>query len=150
MDALETGEREEDGLRYARMTAEVVSAYVENNPVPSSELQKLIADIHGALTRLDGGPGAREEEKLVPAVNPKRSVQKDYIVCLECGGKFKSLRRHLSAHHGLEPDEYRARWNLSVDYPMVAPSYAEQRSALAKSMGLGRKPGAKPKAKRKK
>ena len=121
----------------AELTAEVVSAYVSNNPVPASELPTLIASVHHALTGLGGA--VVEEEKPVPAVNPKRSVKPDHIVCLECGGKFKSLKRHLASHYDMTPDEYRSKWGLAADYPMVAPEYAAQRSELAKSMGLGRK-----------
>lgn len=125
----------------AERTAEVVSAYVSNNPVPANELPALIASIHAALNGLAGA--ATEEPKPEPAINPKRSVKPDHIVCLECGGKFRSLKRHLSSHHNLTPDEYKAKWDLSADYPLVAPEYAAQRSKLAKTMGLGRKPGQK-------
>lgn len=121
------------------MTADLVSAYVSNNPVPVSELPALIAQVHQSLTGLSGATPAKVEEAPKPAVNPKRSVHDDFIVCLEDGKKFKSLKRHLGVHYGLTPDEYRAKWGLKSDYPMVAPNYAAQRSALAKSSGLGRK-----------
>lgn len=120
------------------LTADIVSAYVSNNPVPVASLAELIASVNSSLSKL----GERtESEKLAqaPAVNPKRSVFPDYIVCLEDGKKFKSLKRHLNVHYGLTSDEYRAKWGLKSDYPMVAPNYAAQRSALAKSSGLGRK-----------
>jgi predicted transcriptional regulator len=143
MHSVETAERKVDENLHMQMTAEVVSAYVENNPVPMSELQKLIADVHQALAKLTGYPVEAEPEKPKPAVNPKRSVTDDYIICLEDGQKFKSLKRHLMSHYGMTPAEYREKWDLPADYPMVAPSYAAQRSALAKSMGLGRKPGQK-------
>lgn len=121
------------------LTAEIVSAYVSNNPVPAGELPAVIASIHSALKSL-GSPkhdSVAPEQK--PAVNPKKSVHPDYIVCLEDGQHFKSLKRHLMAHYGLTPEEYRTKWNLPFDYPMVAPNYAAARSALAKRMGLGRK-----------
>lgn len=121
------------------LTADVVAAYVSNNPVPAGELPNLIADVHAALGRI-GGPGEpAPADKQKPAVNPKRSVHDDYIVCLEDGKKFKSLKRHLMTHYGLTPDQYREKWNLDPSYPMVAPNYAAARSQLAKKMGLGRK-----------
>ena len=122
-------------------TAEVVSAYVSNNPVPASGLPELIASVHSALAGLS--TKVAEEDKPEPAINPKRSVKPDQIICLECGKGFKSLKRHIGTFHDLTPEDYRAKWNLLADYPMVAPEYAEQRSTLAKSMGLGRKPGKK-------
>jgi predicted transcriptional regulator len=143
MDNAEAAERKTDDNVYMQMTAEVVSAYVENNPVPVSDLQKLIADVHQALVKLDGKSAEAEAEKPKPAVNPKRSVTDDYIICLEDGQKFKSLKRHLMSHYSMTPEEYREKWSLPADYPMVAPSYAAQRSALARQMGLGRKPGRK-------
>lgn len=121
------------------LTAEIVSAYVSNNPVPAAELANLIGDIHRSLTSLRAGGTEAPAEPPKPAVPVKRSVHDDYIVCLEDGKKFKSLKRHIGVHYGLTPDEYRQKWNLPADYPMVAPSYAAARSALAKTMGLGRK-----------
>jgi predicted transcriptional regulator len=123
------------------LTADVVAAYVSNNSVPASELPTLIADIHAALGRV--GNAAAEPavvDKQKPAVNPKKSVHEDYIVCLEDGKKFKSLKRHLMTHYNLTPEQYREKWGLDSNYPMVAPNYAAARSELAKSMGLGRKP----------
>lgn len=128
---------DQDGL--VQLTADIVSAYVSNNKVGSDELVKLIANVHGALKR---GPGSQAEpvpEPREPAVSVRRSVTPDHIVCLEDGKKFKSLKRHLQGEHGLSPEEYRSKWGLPRDYPMVAPSYARARSDLAKSMGLGRK-----------
>ena len=123
------------------LTAEIVAAFVSNNAVPSGELAELIGHVHAALhrTALSG----TEEERIPPkpAVAVRKSVTPDYIVCLEDGQKFKSLKRHLRTHYDLTPDEYRERWGLPADYPMVAPNYAKARSALAKQMGLGRKPG---------
>lgn len=120
------------------LTADIVSAYVSNNPVPVASLPDLIASVNSSLAAI-GGPAAPETPTQAPAVNPKRSVFPDYIICLEDGKKFKSLKRHLNVHYGLTPDEYRSKWGLKSDYPMVAPNYAAQRSALAKSSGLGRK-----------
>lgn len=121
------------------LTADVVAAYVSNNPVPVSELPGLIAEIHAALGRIGGAVEAAPVEKQKPAVNPKKSVGDDYIICLEDGKKFKSLKRHLMTHFGLSPEAYREKWGLEPNYPMVAPNYATARSNLAKSMGLGRK-----------
>lgn len=125
------------------LTADVVAAYVSNNPVPASELSNLIADVHAALGRVNRATEEIPAEKPKPAVNPKRSVQDDYIICLEDGKKFKSLKRHLMTHYGLTPEQYREKWGLDPSYPMVAPSYAVARSKLAKKMGLGRKPKGK-------
>ncbi|RUX34647.1 transcriptional regulator [Mesorhizobium sp. M2A.F.Ca.ET.042.01.1.1] len=125
------------------LTADIVSAYVSQNPLPVAGLPDLIASIHSSLTGL-GQPGAAEQPRQEPAINPKRSVTPDYIICLEDGKKFKSLKRHLSVHYGLTPDEYREKWGLKPDYPMVAPNYAAQRSTLAKAAGLGRKPQPTP------
>lgn len=123
------------------LTADIVSAYVGNNPLPVSGLPDLIASVSASVRKL-GGAVVAESPSLVPAVNPKKSVFPDYIVCLEDGKKFKSLKRHLRTDYGLSPDEYRTKWGLPPDYPMVAPNYSATRSALAKSTGLGRKPAA--------
>ncbi len=119
------------------LAAEIVSAYVSNNSVPAQDLPTLIAEVHRALSSTHQGMNQPEPEPLKPAVNPKKSVFPDYIVCLEDGKKFKSLKRHLRTHYDLSPEEYREKWGLSADYPMVAPNYAAARSALAKKMGLG-------------
>lgn len=121
------------------LTADVVAAYVSNNPVPAGDLPNLIADVHAALGRIGGSTEQPPADKQKPAVNPKRSVHDDYIVCLEDGKKFKSLKRHLMTHYGMTPDQYREKWALDPSYPMVAPNYAAARSLLAKKMGLGRK-----------
>lgn len=133
----------------AELTADVVSAYVANNPVPAAGLAELIASVHASLSGLDGQVAAPAETK-APAVNPKKSVFPDYIVSLEDGRKFKSMKRHLGLL-GMTPDDYREKWGLARDYPMVAPSYAAKRSELAKASGLGRKvaPLEKVSAKRK-
>lgn len=128
-----------DNVSAVSLASDIVVAYVSNNPVPRSELAALISDVHAAIDRLRGGGVPEPEAKPVPAVPIKKSVTDSHIACLEDGKPFKSLKRHLHTHHGLTPEEYRLRWNLPRDYPMVAPSYAEARSALAKSMGLGRK-----------
>lgn len=125
------------------LTADIVSAYVSNNAVPVASLSELIESVNSSLSRI-GKPTEPEKQPQVPAVNPKRSVFPDYIVSLEDGKKFKSLKRHLSVHYGLTPDEYREKWGLPKDYPMVAPNYAAVRSEMAKAIGLGRKPAAKP------
>jgi predicted transcriptional regulator len=119
------------------LTAEIVSAYVSNNTVSVSDVPALIGDIHSALSRAAGGAPPAEREELRPAINVKKSVTPEFIVCLEDGKKFKSLKRHLRTHYNLSPDEYREKWGLPHDYPMVAPNYAAARSALAKKMGLG-------------
>ncbi|MER9546909.1 MucR family transcriptional regulator [Mesorhizobium sp. M0437] len=124
------------------LTADVVSAYVSNNPIPVGDLPALIAQVHAALKGTAGSVSAEEPGVLKPAVPIRKSVTPDYIISLEDGKKFKSLKRHLSTHHGLTPDGYRAKWGLPADYPMVAPNYAAARSSLAKTMGLGRKPKA--------
>ena len=119
------------------LTADIVSAYVSNNTVSASDLSGLIGDIHGALQKTSNGVAEPEPEPLKPAVAIKRSVTADYIICLEDGMKFKSLKRHLRTHYDMTPEEYREKWNLAPDYPMVAPNYAAARSELAKKMGLG-------------
>ena len=119
------------------LTADIVAAHVSNNSVAISDLSILINNVHAALSGLGSEPFV--EEKLVPAVSIRTSVKPDYIVCLEDGKKLKMLRRHLMTHYGMTPDDYRAKWGLPADYPMVAPNYAEQRRTLAKKIGLGTK-----------
>ncbi|MFN7166530.1 MucR family transcriptional regulator [Microvirga tunisiensis] len=119
------------------LTAEIVSAYVSNNTVAATELPGLINDIYNALQRTSGTQAEPEPEPLKPAVPVKKSVMPDYIICLEDGKKFKSLKRHLRTHYDMTPEEYREKWDLPADYPMVAPNYAAARSELAKKMGLG-------------
>ncbi len=123
------------------IAADVTSAYVSNNKVAASELPGLLQKIHDAFRQVQLGTVVAEEVPLVPAVAVKKSVTPDYIVCLEDGRKFKSLKRHLSSKFGMTPDQYRTKWNLPKDYPMVAPNYAAARSELARKSGLGRKPG---------
>ncbi|RWP92546.1 MAG: transcriptional regulator [Mesorhizobium sp.] len=128
-------------VQLLQLTADIVAAYVQKNAIPAAGLPELIASVNSALSGL-GRPVEATPPAFVPAVNPKKSVFPDYIISLEDGRKFKSMKRHLGLL-GMIPDEYRAKWGLAKDYPMVAPSYAAQRSALAKSSGLGRKPTAK-------
>jgi predicted transcriptional regulator len=119
------------------LTSDIICAYVSNNSVNASELPGIIAEVHEALSRASHRAGPVEREELKPAVALKKSVTPDYIVCLEDGKKFKSLKRHLRTHYNLSPEEYREKWGLPHDYPMVAPNYAAARSQLAKQMGLG-------------
>ena len=119
------------------LTADIVSAYVSNNTISPQDLTGLIAEVHWALTKTVEVEPEPEPEPIKPAVSIKRSVTPEYIICLEDGKKFKSLKRHLRTHYNMSPEEYREKWGLPVDYPMVAPSYAKERSLLAKKMGLG-------------
>lgn len=135
-----TEENTETTADLIGLTADIVAAYVSANPVPTSELSRLIADTHAAIAGLSAATTSKQEEKPVPAVPIRKSVTPDFLICLEDGKKFKSLKRHLATHFDLTPDQYRQRWNLPADYPMVAPNYSASRSALAKSAGLGRKP----------
>jgi len=128
----------------SRLTAEIVTAYVSHHSVPRDDLPKLIGDIHVALRRAPEAAASHNPPPPEPAVPVKKSVTADYVVCLEDGKKFKSLKRHLAGVHGLTPDEYRGKWGLPRNYPMTAPKYSEARSTLAKSLGLGRKASAIP------
>ena len=135
----------------AQLTADVVSAYVAKNVTPRTEITSLISDVYAALNDLGKASTVTQtptvvEEVQKPAVSIRKSVSPDAVICLECGKPFKSLRRHLQSHHGLAPDDYRTKWKLPSDYPMVAPSYAEARSSLAKQMGLGQKRAQKAKS----
>lgn len=120
-------------LEYA---SDIVSAYVSNNPIQSEELPNLIRDVHSTLKELKASNGAQVTPD--PAIPIKKSITDDFLICLEDGKKFKSLKRHLRSKYGMSPEEYREKWGLPYDYPMVAPSYARKRSALAKEMGLGK------------
>jgi predicted transcriptional regulator len=122
---------------HIELAADIVSAYVSNNSVPLAELPNLIRDVHSALMRVTEQAAPVETEPLKPAVPVKKSITPDYIVCLEDGKQFKSLKRHLRSQYNLSPDAYREKWGLPADYPMVAPNYAKARSNLAKQMGLG-------------
>ncbi len=142
-----SGQSEQEFDVVLEIAADIVSAYVGNNPVSTSELPNLIGEVYSALAKANGTAGAPGHEKSRPAVPIKKSLHDDYIICLEDGKKFKSLKRHLRSHYDLSPEEYREKWGLPVDYPMVAPNYAKARSKLAREMGLGRKPGTKIKKK---
>ena len=122
------------------LTGQIVSAYVSKNTIPASEIPALISSVYQSLTTLGSSPAAVvAPEELRPAVPVKKSVTPDYIVCLEDGKKLKMLKRHLNSSYGLTPDEYRAKWGLPSDYPMVAPNYAKSRSEMAVKIGLGRR-----------
>ena len=131
-----------DNETLITLTSDIVSAHVSANSVTVEEVPDLISNVFTALAGL-GGDGTVEEEPAEPAVSIRASVKKEHIVCLDCGKKMKMLKRHLSTEHDMSPEEYRQRWNLPSDYPMVAPAYAETRRDLAVKIGLGRKPGQK-------
>jgi len=122
---------------FIELAADIVSAYVSNNSVPASELPALIGEVHAALLRVTAGAAPIVVEAPKPAIAPKKSITNDYIICLEDGKKFKSLKRHLRTQYNMSPEDYREKWGLPPDYPMVAPNYAQARSNLAKQMGLG-------------
>jgi predicted transcriptional regulator len=124
-----------------RMTADVVAAYVKNNTLPTAQLTEVINAVYSSLRGLEGKSVEAKPEALRPAVPIRKSITPDYLICLEDGKKLKMLKRHLRSTYGLTPDEYRQKWGLAPDYPMVAPNYAEQRSAFAKKIGLGRGTG---------
>lgn len=134
-------DQDEDRTDLTRLTGRIVSAYVANNALSSADLPKMVADVHAALAGLGMSPAVPEQRE--PAVPIRRSVQLDAITCLECGKKFRTIKRHLMSNHQLTPEQYRERWGLARDYPIVAPAYSEVRSGLAKNAGLGRKPAAK-------
>jgi predicted transcriptional regulator len=131
---------------YIELCADIVSAYVSNNSVPAADLPSLLNSVYAALTKTAQGQQEEAKVELMPAVSVRKSVTPDYIICLEDGKKFKSLKRHLRSTYDMTPEQYRAKWNLPPDYPMVAPNYAKARSELAKTMGLGqqRKKGKAP------
>ncbi|MDP3736253.1 MAG: MucR family transcriptional regulator [Hyphomonadaceae bacterium] len=131
-------EREARSASYLiEMVSDIVSAYVSHNPVPVAELPRLIEKVHSTLSEIETSGTTEPKPELKPAVPIRKSVSDDHIVCLEDGKKFKSLKRHLRTRYDMSPDEYREKWNLPADYPMVAPNYAKQRSDLARKMGLG-------------
>lgn len=135
---MENQDTEDTGI-LMELTSEVVCAYVSNNPLAAADLSGLIRDVHSALGELSGPARQPEAEKPKPAVSIRKSLGHDHLICLEDGKKFKSLKRHLKTHYDLSPEQYREKWGLPSDYPMVAPAYAEERSRLAKEMGLGQK-----------
>jgi predicted transcriptional regulator len=122
---------------FIELTADIVSAYVSNNSVSTSDIPGLINQVHSALIRVSNGQAELQAEPLKPAISVKKSITPEYIVCLEDGKKFKSLKRHLRTQYNMTPEQYREKWDLPADYPMVAPNYAAARSQLAKQMGLG-------------
>jgi predicted transcriptional regulator len=130
---------EDPGNVLISLTADIVSAHVSNNSVAVNDLPTLIQNVHSALSGLSGAPQEEPAKKQEPAVSIRSSVKPDFIVCLEDGKKLKMLKRHLMTHYQMTPDEYRQKWGLGADYPMVAPNYAEQRRSLAKQIGLGTK-----------
>ncbi len=138
MDALEPDMKE----TLITLTSDIVAAHVSNNSVDADQMPGLITNVFNALAELGNGPG-KDEPRPDPAVSIRSSIKRDHVVCLDCGKKMKMLKRHLSTEHDMSPDEYRARWNLNSDYPLVAPAYAETRRDLAKQIGLGRQPGQK-------
>jgi predicted transcriptional regulator len=125
---------------YAELTADIVSAYVSNNPTQVHELVSLIESVNRTISKLNKTVEI-EKIELIPAVNPKKSIRGDYIICLEDGKKFKSLKRHLSKYYNLTPDEYREKWGLPANYPMTAPNYSAKRSEIAKKSRLGKRTG---------
>src|ERR1700752_3203163 len=125
------------GKSFVDLTANIVSAYLSNNPTPASEIPNLISQIHAALLRVSSGRTDAPTEPAKPAVSLKKSINPEYLVCLEDGKRFKSLKRHLRTQYNMTPEQYRDKWGLPPDYPMVAPNYAVARSQLAKEMGLG-------------
>jgi predicted transcriptional regulator len=125
------------GKNFIDLTANIVSAYLSNNPTPASEIPNLISQVHSALLRVSSGRSEVPLEPAKPAVAVKKSIAPDYLVCLEDGKRFKSLKRHLRTQYNMTPEQYREKWGLPADYPMVAPNYAVARSQLAKKMGLG-------------
>ena len=128
--------------RSLELAAQIVAAYVGNNTVAQADIPRLIADVFRSLESIAAGEVPKEQAAEVkPAVNIRKSITPDYLICLEDGKKFKSLKRHLRSHYGLSPEQYRDKWGLPADYPMVAPNYATARSSLAKSMGLGKRGG---------
>lgn len=137
----------DDSSTHIELAADLVRAYVANNTIAAADIPALIADVHAALTRLASGKVEEPVAELKPAVSVRKSVNPDFIVCLEDGKKFKSLKRHLRTAYDMTPDDYRTKWGLPSDYPMVAPNYAAARSELAKSMGLGQKRAAAQAAK---
>ena len=131
-------ERDAHNATYLiEMVSDIVSAYVAHNPVPVADLPRLIERVHSTLVEIDSAGSVEEKPELKPAVAIRKSVTDDHIVCLEDGKKFKSLKRHLRTRYDMSPEEYREKWGLPQDYPMVAPNYAKQRSELARKMGLG-------------
>ncbi len=130
---------------FLRMTAQMVAAYLRKNSVPATQITEVINSVYGSLRAIDGRANAPAAAELKPAVPIKKSVTPEYIICLDDGRKFKMLKRHLRTEYNMTPEQYRQKWGLAADYPMVAPNYAKQRSAFAKEIGLGKGAGKKAK-----
>jgi predicted transcriptional regulator len=128
---------ESERSALVELTSRIVAAYVSHNPVAAVDLPVLIASTHAALSKLNTTTAQSTPVDIKPKVAPRKSITPDFLICLEDGKKFKSLKRHLRTHYNMSPEQYRAKWDLPVDYPMVAPNYAKARSTLAKQMGLG-------------
>jgi len=147
---LQPGESNPDAIDLLAFTSSIVTAYVHQNALSIDDVPRLIREVYSALSTVGTDPTTQSEELPEPAVSIRASIKPDHIVCLEDGKKLKMLKRHLMTHYGMTPDDYRKRWSLPADYPMVAPNYAEKRRELAVKIGLGRKPnanrGRKPKA----
>ena len=135
----------ESGLELIELTSNIVAAYVTHNALSNTELPRLVADVHAALKSLGAETTPILEQTQKPAISVRKSITPDYLICLDDGKKFKTLRRHLQ-QLGMTPEQYRTKWNLPLDYPIVAPKYSATRSSLAKNLGLGRKPGETVKA----
>jgi predicted transcriptional regulator len=136
---MDSGEWMDNKPKLVELTAEIVAAYVGKNAVTQAELPRVISEVYRSLAAATAGELPKEDHgDLRPAVSTRKSITSDYLICLEDGKKFKSLKRHLRSHYNLSPEQYREKWNLPADYPMVAPNYAQARSSLAKRMGLGR------------
>ncbi|MAP93858.1 MAG: transcriptional regulator [Ponticaulis sp.] len=136
--ATENTNNSSDADEIMKMTTTIVASFVANNPVPTDSLSDLIASVHKTVTNLSGKETEAPQERPKPAVPISRSITDDHIICLEDGKKLKMLKRYLRSHYGMTPDEYRKRWGLGADYPMVAPSYTKKRSEFAKQIGLGK------------
>jgi predicted transcriptional regulator len=148
-DTSEADSTDASQSKYVDLTADIVSAYVTKNAVQVADLPALIASVHSALSKTAQGSMGQPHEELHPAVPIKKSITPDFLISLEDGKRYKSLKRHLRTSYNLTPDQYRAKWGLPSDYPMVAPNYAKARSALAKTMGLGQKRAASRKRSKK-
>jgi predicted transcriptional regulator len=138
------------GGNVLEMTTQIVASYLGHNSLAAAEIPDLIKSVHGSLVEAEGGSEGVGQPSQKPAVPIRKSVTPDYVICLEDGKKLKMLKRHLRTAYGMSPDQYRAKWGLPIDYPIVAPNYAKQRSAFARKIGLGRKPVAKTRKRRKK
>jgi predicted transcriptional regulator len=140
----ETKATDIDNRDVMRMTTDIVASFVNNNTIPAETVPELIRQVHGTVNSLSQGPESKPQEKQKPAVPISKSIQDDYLVCLEDGKRLKMLKRYLRSNYDMTPDDYRRKWGLAADYPMVAPSYAAKRSEFARKIGLGTKSGGRP------